>query len=189
MPDITILQSTFERLQQHAKPLVDTTDTVVNRALDALEQREGYVVSRNGLPIPERSIDPGTLPDLKHTKVLSASLAGGQVVKPNWNVLVDRILVHSMEQCGDFGELRKLCPVNLVPGRKEDDGYRYLSEINISVQGLSANDACKALVIAAQSLGIELEITFMWRPKEDAACPGERAYLRLPDAMLGEGTH
>lgn len=37
MTDITIEHTTFERLQRHAQPLVDSSDAVINRALDALE--------------------------------------------------------------------------------------------------------------------------------------------------------
>ena len=63
-----------------------------------------------------------------------------------------------------------------------DEGYRYLAEIDASVQGLSANDACGALVIATQSLRVELQITFVWRPKKGAAYPGEKAQLIVSSA-------
>ena len=188
MPDIPIEQSTFERLQQHARPLVDTTDTVVNRALDALEHRVGHPVPGDGPSVAVRQIDPRNLPNLTHTKVLDASLDGKLVVKPKWNLLLDRVLIRAMKQLANLDELRKHCPANMVQGRKEDEGYRYLAGIDVSVQGLAANDASRALVAAAQSLRIELEITFMWRPKEDAAYPGEKARLTLPGAPLRSGT-
>ena len=177
MPDIAIEQSTFKRLQRYARPLVDTTDMIVNRALDALEQREGSTTHRDDSSNTTRQIDPQTLPNMAHTKILYASLAGERIAKPNWNLLVDRIVVHAMKQLTDFDELQKLCPVNMVQGRKNDEGYRYLADIDASVQGLSANDACGALVIAAQSLRVELQITFVWRPKKGAAYPGEKAQL------------
>ena len=71
MPDIVIEQSTFERLQRHARPLVDTTDMVVNRQPSpgrAGESRRPYV-TRKGFTA-ERNIDPRKLPNLTHTKVL-----------------------------------------------------------------------------------------------------------------------
>ena len=180
MPDVTIEQSTFERLQRHARPLVDTTDMVVNRALDALEEREPELASGVDRADSERQIDPRILPDLKHTKVLDAALAGERVIKPNWNLLLDKMLVRAMRRLSDFDKLYRLCPVNMVRGRKEDEGYGYLSEIDLSVQGLDANAACRALVTAAQGLGIGLEIGFMWRHREGAAHPGERARLIVP---------
>lgn len=187
MPDIPIEQSTFERLQRHAKPLVDTTDTVVNRALDALENHEGLASPEEDSSTAERKIDPRKLPNLTHTKVLDASLDGNRVAKPNWNSLLEKVLVHAMKQLADFDELRKLCPVNMVQGCKEDEGYRHLAEIDVSVQGMSANDACGALVIAAQSLRLELEIVFLWRTREGAAYPGERARLSVPVTTFGRG--
>ena len=180
MPDIAVKQSTFERLQRHAEPLVDTADKIVNRALDALEQSGGHAAVERGPSISERWIDPNDLPNLTHTKVLDASLDGDILAKPNWNQILENILIRAMKRLADFGSLRKHCPVNMVQGRKENEGYRYLSEIDLSVQGQPANEACRALVNAAQSLGFELEVTFEWRSKEGAAYPGERARLSLP---------
>jgi hypothetical protein len=37
MPVIRITERTWERMQRHAQPLVDTPDDIVNRGLDALE--------------------------------------------------------------------------------------------------------------------------------------------------------
>lgn len=187
MPQITIEDSTFERLQRHARPLVDTPDMVVNRALDALENREDPSTPESESSAVERSIDPRKLPNLTHTKVLDASLDGIRVVRPNWNSLIETVLVRATKQFEDFDELRKRCPVNMVAGCKEDEGYRHLAEINVSVQGMSANDACAALVIAAQSLRLELEVVFLWRAKEGAAYPGERARLTIPVASHDRG--
>ena len=86
---------------------------------------------------------------------------------------------HAMRRVGSFERLRQLCPVNMVKGRKEDEGFTYLPEIDTSVQGQDAIGACRAAVTAAQALGITLEIAFMWRHKEGAAHPGERARVRV----------
>ena len=181
MTDITIEQSTFERLQRHARPLVDSTDTVINRALDAVEQLEGGA-GPNEAPHhleSERRIDPRQLPGLKHTKVLDASIAGGQIAKPNWNLLLREILTLAMTELSDLEQVRRICPVNMVQARKEDDGYSYLPAIDISVQAQDANSACQTVVTAAQGLGVALEIGFMWRLKDDAAFPGRRARLTV----------
>ena len=179
MPDLVIEQSTFERLQRHAKPLVDTTDMVVNRALDVLENHERSATQEVYQPITERQIDPRRLPDLTHTKVLDASLDGERFVKPNWNKLVEQILTRVMKRFQVFDELQKCCSVNMVQGRKQNEGYRYLVEIDVSIQGMPSNEACRALILATQRLKAELEITFMWRSKEGAAHPGERACLKV----------
>ena len=181
MLKIEIEQTTFKRLQRHAQPFVDTPDMVLNRVLDAVEHLErpnGPTVSP--LETPVRPVDLQALPDLKHTKVLQASLAGKGVVKPNWNLLLERVLILAMKQLGSLDRLTRICPANMVQGCKTDEGYRHLSEVDISFQGTSSNDACKALVAVTQSLRIGLEITFMWYPKEKASFPGERGLLTVP---------
>ena len=181
MPDITIEQATFERLQRHAQPLVDSVDAVVNRALDAMEAGEGKQPEEH-LRAGEREIDPERLPDVKHTKVLAARLGEANIKSPNWNRLLHRVLVLSMGRVADLNELQQLCPANMVRGRKTDEGYSHLPEIDISVQGLSANEACTALTVTARALGIGLDVAFMWRAKEGAAHPGERGRLQIRSA-------
>jgi hypothetical protein len=180
MAEITIQESTFERLQRHAKPLVDTSDMVINRALDALEQLAVDRAPDDGYRTKaERQIDPRMLPSLTHTKILSASIGGEAIARPNWNRLLDEILRRAMKRVGSFEKLRRLCPVNLVEGRKEDEGYSYISDIDVSVQGQDANGACRAVLMAAQGLGISVDIGFMWRLKEGAAYPGETARVQV----------
>jgi len=153
---------------------------VIIRALDALDQIGDQTPRSNGRGRDaERRIDPRVLPNLTHTKVLDASVDGRPVAKANWNLLLDEILRLAMKRGGSFERLQKLCPVNMVRGRKGDEGYDYLPDIDVSVQGQDANAACRAIVAAAQSLGVALDIGFIWRPKEGAAYPGERARLML----------
>jgi hypothetical protein len=188
MPAVAIQDSTFERLQRHAKPLVDTIDSVMNRALDALEQVRGDRAPGSGHgPGAERRIDPRTLPNLTHTKVLDASIGGRPVTKAKWNSLLEEMLRLAMKRVGSFEKLRQLCPANIAKGRKEDEGFRYLADIDVSVQGQDANGASRAIVMLAQELGIVVEIDFMWRHKEGAAHPGERARIQIAAANVAGG--
>ena len=82
-----------------------------------------------------------------------------------------------MKHLNDFQQLQRICPVNMVEGRKEDEGYGFLAEAGISVQGQAANTACRSLIAIAHSLQVPVEITFLWRTKEGAAHPGDRARL------------
>ena len=159
---------------------MDNTDTIINRALDALEQRKGHTAQEEGYAVPEREIDPHRLPSVRHTKILDASIAGKPIDNPNWNLLVRWMLVQAMERLRDFDRLNELNSENMIQGQKDDEGYSYIPESDISVQGLSADKACSALRTVAQSLNIELEIGFMWRRKVGATCPGEKARLRMP---------
>lgn len=179
MPEISVQDPTFARLQRHAKPFIDTPESVINRALDALEAIRMSSPTADQTPDDERRIDTRHLPNLTHTKVLSATIDGTMIEKANWNLLLDEILRRGMNRLGSFYKLRQLVPVNMVKGRKNDDGYSHLADISISVQGQDANSACRAIVTAAQGLGLTLDLVFMWRLKEGAAFPGERARLTI----------
>ena len=119
------------------------------------------------------------MPRLTHTKLLEAAINGERLTKPNWNSLLDEMLRPAVERVGGSEKMHRICPVNMVKGSKEDEGYGYLPEIDISVQGQDANGACRAVVTAAQALGMSLDIGFMWRLKESAAHPGERGRIRI----------
>ena len=178
MPEVAIEQSTFERLQQHARPLVDTPDSVIVRALDALDQ---------SVPTQERSVDvmafgPNMpLPDVKHTRISAASINGRSVTaKANWNNMLRLMLIRAKEHYGHFEELRRRCAVNIVPRMKGDDGYRHLPEAGISYQGVNANAAANAIVALAKDIGATLDVDFEWRDKEQAAHPGKRGRIHVP---------
>jgi hypothetical protein len=186
MPQITIQQATFERLQRHAEPFIDSPDSVITRALDALERKASARVDATNT---ERLVDPRALPKLTHTKVLEASIEGRQIAKANWNLLLEQTLLQAMKRVGSFERLRQACPVNMVTGRKEDEGYSYLREIDVSVQGQDANGACRAIVMAAQELGIAIDIEFMWRLKEASAHPGKRGRISINGFESGTTSH
>ena len=151
------------------------------RALNALE-RDLIEHDPDGQPSisqPERRLDPSALPDLTHTKVLHGVIHGETISRPNWNRLRDEMLLLIMRREGSFRNLQRVlqADVNMVPRRKEDEGFRYLSAFDFSVQGQHANGACQAILSAAQGFGMSVDIEITWRRKEGAAHPGERARL------------
>ena len=183
MPSVTIEQRTFERLQNYAKPLVDTPNSVIMRALDALEQAE--LGLPRGVSKPPRaggdllSLDPDDpLPDLTHTRVLAASVAG-RPIRANWNNVLRHMLQLAVDEVDSLDEIRRLCAVNIVAGAKEDEGYRHLAEAGISYQGLNANAAAAAALALANGIGVAVELDFEWRRKPEALHPGRRAEVRL----------
>jgi hypothetical protein len=177
MPDISISQSTFERLQKQAKPLVDTVDSVINRALDAIDVPKP--AGGNGQSY-ERIVAAGT--DMTHTKVLDASVDGRPVAKPNWNKVLDEVVRRAMQTYRDFDKVSLLCPVNMMLGRKEDEGYGYLPDIDVSIQGQDANAASHAISRLAHAIGLGVDIGFIWRQKTGAAFPGMRGRLKIDES-------
>ena len=111
MPQITIEQGTFERLQRHARPVADTSDRVIVRALDALDEKAVKHVPKGhfAATVAEVPLNGLALPDLTHTKVLDAAIDGEPIPRPNWRRLRDEIrrrmckLPYQLRQSGRSG--------------------------------------------------------------------------------------
>jgi hypothetical protein len=182
MPSITISDQVFARLQNHATPFVDTPETVIVKALDALDstpngQPDPVVLDAKGRPLPEfEALYP---PNLTFTKVVSASL-NGQAIKPaNWNRLLDAVITYAAQKTGDFNKLRKIVAINIVSGEKTDEGYHFLPDVALSVQGQDANGAWRTVMFIAQNLKASVEVSFIWRNKEGAENPGKTGSMRF----------
>ncbi|MDA7999880.1 MAG: hypothetical protein MPK06_02210 [Alphaproteobacteria bacterium] len=216
MKEISIRESTYNRLQRHVRTFNDTHDTVLCRILDAVDgpgvstvegkpngakrwgfrkksgheesnpqeasfgrphhhtESPGEVSGTEDLSGIEQNFDPRRLPDLRHTKVLYARINGEEIPHPKWNFLLERVVTIAMERFSDFEKVRQICPTSMVNRPKTDEGYTHLPGIGISVQGRSANGACRAVMEAAQELDIPVEIGFAWRVRDGAAYPGKR---------------
>lgn len=178
MQQITISPATFKRLQSHAEPLVDTTESVINRALDALERPEKKLVSPAPDNTPtatvERLIDPLQIPDLLHTKILEATVDGTGEQPCTWKTLLEKMVLSAAEHGRTFEEIYAMCPSSTVfKGHKQCQRCKYLHNIDITVKRRSPGKACQAIVTIAQNLGIALDIGFRW-PN------GQRGRLRIP---------
>ncbi len=180
MPSIDISDDLFVRLQKYATPFVDTPETVILRALEALERP-------NGRAPPKLAVAAGTLPEfeamhqpnLTFAKVVSA-LWNGQPVKPaNWNRLLDTAITYAATQIGDLNKLRRIVGINIESGQKTDEGYHFLEDVNLSVQGQDANGAWRSIIFIAQNLKASVEVSFIWRNKAGAEHPGKAGSMRF----------
>jgi hypothetical protein len=60
------------------------------------------------------------------------------------------------ERAGSFEKLSQVCPINMVLGKKEDNGFVHLPEIDVSVQGQDAN----SINFSAT------KVMLIWRPRQ-----------------------
>jgi hypothetical protein len=166
---------TVARLEKHAKPFTDTVDTVVNRILDTyeatLELTDNDDLVVGGTP---KDFDPSAPPNLTHTKVLSVHFNRNKLPREdaNWNGLLNEAVRVARKHAKTDDELRRVLLANFLIGKKEDEGYRYLADINLSVQGQDANSAWKATFNIARLLKLPFEVVFAWRLKPEASHPG-----------------
>ena len=162
----------FARLQKHAVPLVDTPLTVIARALEALEagDEEPVIAStREGC----RTFNPAAAPSLAHTKPLKASVDGQLLAKGEtyWNPILFAVINAAADKGTSAADLIDLLTINCVEGEKAINGYRYLPAAGISVQGQDADSAWKQTHRIASSIGIPVEVTFVWQDNQKAAMP------------------
>lgn len=172
---VELSESLVERLKGHAEPLVDTFETVIVRLLDAYDAKNGRPVDvAKKLDMSVRDFSPLMPPNLKHTKILSATLGSTELTRnqATWNGMLNWCVELAVQNSESIQDLRKWLLVNFVSGQKEDEGYRYLPSVGLSIQGQDANTAWKATFHILRALNYPATIIFSWRDKEDAEFPG-----------------
>ncbi|MDB5693994.1 MAG: hypothetical protein JWO81_3057, partial [Alphaproteobacteria bacterium] len=60
---------------------------------------------------------------------------------------------------------------NWTVGKKEKDGYRYYSDLGLSIQGQDANSAWRSIYNITSRAGLKLKVTFVWHDNAKAAFP------------------
>lgn len=175
MPQIMISQENFSRLQASAVPLVDTIDTVVARALDALER--GTLHESNAPS--ERVFDAASPPDLSFTTVRWASVDGAVLAgaETYWNLILMAVIRAAVAHGAISTQISKRLLANHIDEMKEDGGYKFVPEAGLSVQGQDANNAWKSAAYLADGFGISIEVAFVWQNNPKAALPGQAGRL------------
>ncbi|MFD0939015.1 T4SS efffector SepA family protein [Methylobacterium trifolii] len=179
-PSVSLDPSTFSRLQALAVPLVDTIDTVVNRALDALEASK-TTAALEPMDGP-RSFNPAAPPNLSFTTVRSVKL-GSHRFPPKetyWNSLMVECIREAAKQGKSSDEINDLILVPSIVGKKEESGYKFIQEAGVSVQGQDANAAWRAIFRLATALNLTVEVSFVWQANPKAAFPGDLGLLATP---------
>ncbi len=176
-PSVELSPQTFARLQAHAVPLVDSIESVINRVID-------YYEAKGGAPAPAspghdgrkniRQFNPIAPPDLTHTKVLAAELNGKpfEHSQTKWGGLLVAAIREARAKAKSPSDFKRLVTVNFVERQKDDEGYKFLPDIGVSVQGQDSNSSWRAACHIARQLGCQLQVTFVWREKDGAAFPG-----------------
>jgi hypothetical protein len=176
VPSVELSSQTFARLQTHAVPLVDNIETVITRLIDFYEARDGVppAAGLDGADGKVRKFNPLSPPVLTHTKVLTVEFCGKALEhsQANWNGLLNAAVREAKGRAKSAAEFKQLVLIPFTDGKKVDEGYRFLAELGISIQGQDANGAWKAACYIAQKLALPLAVTFVWREKEGAAFPG-----------------
>jgi len=168
--------ATIERMKAHAEPLIDTYDTVVNRALDALDAEKEKAKSTTG----ESVLNPASPPNLAHTTVKSVVLNGKifPAGETYWNALMLAV-IRDAKQLLSTKQVSDLILCNHFIGKKESNGYKYLDDVGVSVQGQDANNAWRTTYNVLKAIKVPAEVTFVWQDKPKAVAPGSAGKLTV----------
>ncbi len=185
---IALSDATFAMLQILAKPFVDTPESVIASLAEEEIKRRAAGASRKSPVLTADDgaprLDPDRHESLTHSKLLSARIDGKDLHRPKWNGLLDHVHVIARQRLGSFEALQKVSSAHIRPGRYEQDGFHYLAEADLSIQGVDSNQAWSHALGLARHLRLSIRVKFEWRHKEGAARPGEIAVLEWSPPSL-----
>ena len=186
MPQINISQPLYDKIKGLAEPFVDSPESVITRCVE-------FYVSSNGSHKPATPPSgsngssiltfPGdAAPNLTFTRILSVNLDGGALNKSSlyWNTLMYEVVARAASKLKSMEKLKQLILVNYVDGEGSHKlGYRFIPGAGLSVQGQDANSAWKTIFHIANSLGMTIDVVFMWENKDKALHPGKSGRMSL----------
>lgn len=182
LPDLLVT-----KMQSVAVPFKDTPLTVIERAVDTLiEKMQGSGGPQHTAVAAAAGSDGSVVypaeapPSLTFTKPLAITLAGKPLPKNElyWNLLLFRVISLAAAKM-DKQAFRQALLVNYMEGKNEENGFRYIPEGKLSVQGSDANNAWKATVHLVKAAGFKVDVMFRWGTQEGAANPGQVARMSI----------
>ena len=181
VPVITLSEETFAKLQAIGQTFVDTPETVIDRlASEELDRTAGLPNGRGSAGAGAEAIlrlEVDAHDDLKHTRILSARIDGQPVPRPKWNGILAKLHVMALKSLGSFEDLQVATGSNVKEGRFDKNGYKYLPNAGLSIQGVESNLAWEHSLQLARALAIPIELKIEWRNKQGAARPGDVGIL------------
>jgi DNA-binding phage protein len=181
-PQVPLSEPLYAKLKEMAEPFVDTPETVISKAIDF------YLAHHHSLQAGAKTATSGQLftgamifqpdapPDLSFTRPVAIEFAGTKFDKPMlyWNPLLFEIVRVAATKIHNIDQLKQMLLCNYVDGDNgKENGYRFIPEAGLSVQGQAANPAWKTIVHLLKTLGLNLSVTFVWEDKSKAAFPGK----------------
>ena len=169
MPYVEVKEEDLKRLRELAG-IFEIKDVITKILDDFLEDytKPAPVQSSEEVKV----FDFSNPPSLSHTKFVSGTFAGIAANAAAWNGLLAQAIEMAHQRLGGINEIRRVAAINLVDGEKLDEGYKYISSLNISYQGVSAIYAARHIGELAKALNVPVDIEFRWRTKDEAAFPG-----------------
>ncbi len=187
MPTVNLSDKTTQKLQMLAIPLKDNYDSVIARLAEAALAGVLYALPDNPVapvtavanakPLPTVPALSPVHDSLTHTRLTHASFNGEALANPKWNNLARLAHERAYQALGSFDALQRATTARIQKGRFEDQGYVYLHSIDISLQGMDANQSWNSVAELARQMRVPVEAHFQWRNNPSAAHPGQGSTL------------
>jgi len=184
---IEIPELLLKRLQKHMTPYVDNYVSVIERWADLHDQHDQKKVDLKAdsitanakhapmeIPPGVQQFDPKRPPSLLHTRVRGEFAAKSF---SNWNDLLRVAHIHAFKDVRSFEELHKMTRAQIRKGSYSNEGYKFVPEIGISIQGVDADHAWPYALRLAIHLKVPVKAEIEWRNNDKAAHPGERGVI------------
>jgi hypothetical protein len=126
--------------------------------------------------------NPASPPNLRFTTCSQVTVNGKLIPKvlTNWNGFLIEVVRAVYKQIGDPEAMCSMLWVaNSVVGKKEDSGYKFISDIGISIQGQDASAAFKQIYVLSTLSDVKFTVSFEWQNNEKAIYAGRRGYLEI----------
>lgn len=190
MPVIRINDATFADLKSVATWLgtetpSQTVDCLVREKMDLLglerddvQEEVAHRDSPNS-PSAEGALEFRSAPGLSFTRMLEASVDGQPQAKANWSAVLLEVITSTKKKTGmDATALSHELQVPTKPYEYASEGYKFLPDLGVSIQGQSAQDAWKEIKRLADKHRVAVTVRFQWRENEKAQHPGRIGILR-----------
>jgi hypothetical protein len=187
MPVVRINDATFADLSTlktwyGVKTPSETIDRIVREALEQLGMERDNDAEGVATTTSDGAMQFEIAPGLAFTKPLAVSINGKSLRSPRWSAIL-LAMIGRVNAKGFEGE--KLVRELTIPakaGKYEEEGFRYHSDLGISVQGQSASDCWKEVDRLAKKWRIPVLVEFWWRQNPKAQYPGKTGILRSGNA-------
>ena len=187
-PLIQVSDEVYKKLKERAKSPQDTPSDIIASLLgievDAQDTPKEETLTESAVPeiSPEEDsydetlkLDPEAPEDLYFTTIIQGHFGNKKI--STWNELIDTAHIVAVERVETYDALKKLSNSDIVMGAYNENGFRPIPSIGISIQGDSPNLAWKNALHLARKLNMAVEILFEWERKFTAARPGSRGVL------------
>lgn len=176
--DVTFADISTLKVWFKTKSPSETIDRIVREAMEQLEIEHDYETEGAAVTLTDGTLMLDAAPSLTFTKPMKAIINSMTIPNPNWTSILHVMIAQVKAKGFEDEKLVRELGIPSKAANYDADGYRYLPELGISVQGQSAADAWKEVDRLAKKWRIPVNVEFVWRQNPKAQHPGKAGVLR-----------